>query len=77
MASIPEQVKSLIEKAEVYDPVLAAADPAIMTSRTIPYEELTDIDLEDMYQYNYPQNVPWLIQIRKDFIERKHPEELY
>ena len=77
MASIPDQVKSLIEKAEVFDPALDKADPSIVACRVIPYEKLTDIDLEGMYQYNYPQNVPWLIQIRKDFIERKHPEELY
>ncbi len=75
MSSISDQIKSLIEKANVYDPVLGEADPSVITCKVIPYEELTDSDLEDLYQYNYPQNVPWLIQIRRDFIERKHPEE--
>jgi len=69
-------VDEVIAKAMVFDPALENADPAILTHRQIPYSELSDEDLEDMYQYKYPQNVKWLIEIRKDFIEKHHPEEL-
>lgn len=69
-------VDEVIAKAMVFDPALENADPAIVSSRVIPFAELKNEDLEDMYQYNYPQNVQWLISIRKDFIEKYHPEEL-
>ena len=69
-------VQDVIDKAMVFDPALENADPAIVTHRQIPFNELSDKDLEDMYQYEYPQNVKWLIEIRKDFIEKHHPEEL-
>lgn len=69
-------VQDVIDKAMVFDPALENADPAIVTSKVIPFAELNDIDLEDMYQYQYPKNVKWLIEIRKDFIEKHHPEEL-
>lgn len=69
-------VQDLIDKAMVFDPALENADPAIVTSKVIPFAELKDTDLEDMYQYEYPKNVKWLIEIRRDFIEKHHPEEL-
>ena len=69
-------VQDVIDKAMVFDPALENADPAIMAHRQIPFNELSDSDLENMYQYKYPQNVKWLIEIRRDFIEKNHPEEL-
>ena len=69
-------VQDVIDKAMVFDPALENADPSIVTSKLIPFCELNDEDLEDMYQYEYPKNVKWLIEIRRDFIERLHPEEL-
>jgi hypothetical protein len=69
-------VQDVIDKAIVFDPALENADPAIIAHRVIPFAELKDSDLEDIYQYEYPKNVEWLIKIRKDFIEKHHPEEL-
>ena len=69
-------VQDVIDKAMVFDPALENADPAIVACKTIPFAELKDDDLEDMYQYEYPKNVKWLIEIRRDFIEKYHPEEL-
>lgn len=69
-------VQDLIDKAMMFDPVLENTDSSIITSRVIPYADLKDSELEDMYQYEYPNNVKWLIEIRRDFIEKYHPEEL-
>ena len=69
-------VQDVIDKAMVFDPALENADPAIISHRQVDFCDLTDDDLECMYQFEYPNNVKWLIQIRKDFIEKHHPEEL-
>lgn len=69
-------VQDVIDKAMVFDPALENADPAIVACKTIPFSDLSDSDLEDMYRYEYPKNVKWLIEIRRDFIEKHHPEEL-
>lgn len=47
----------------------------ILSHKVIPYNELDDETLEDMFQYN-KDNIEWLIKIRPDFIQRCHPEIL-
>lgn len=74
--SIDQKVQEVINKGMTYDPLLSEADPAIIASWEVSINKLSDKDLEDMYKFNYPKNVEWLIEVRKDFIERCHPEEL-
>ena len=69
-------VDDLLKKAMVFDPALENADPAIIFHREVAYADLTDTDLEDMYTYQYPMNVQWLIKIRPDWIKKYHPEHL-
>lgn len=76
MKSVSEQVNEVIQKGMVYDPLLAEADPSIIASRNIEFSDLTTIDLKEIYNYNYPQNVKWLIDVRPDFIQQYYPHEL-
>jgi hypothetical protein len=76
MKSVSEQVNEVIQKGMVYDPLLAEADPSIIASRNIAFSDLTVIDLKEIYNYNYPQNVKWLIDVRPDFIQQYYPHEL-
>ena len=69
-------VDALIQKSMTFDPVLENADPSIITYKEVPFAELSDEDLEDMFQYKNPENVEWIKKIRLDFIQRKHPEVL-
>ena len=76
MKSITQQVNDVIQKGMTYDPLLAEADPSIISYRTIPFSELSFTDLKELYEYNYPQNVKWLIEVRPDFIKQYYPHEL-
>lgn len=66
----------LFKKGMVYDPILAEADPSIISCRKIAYSDLSTQDLKDIYEYKYPQNVKRLIEIRPDFIKQYYPHEL-
>lgn len=69
-------VDDVLKKAMVFDPVLENADPAIIAHKVIPFNELPDEVLEDIYLYQYPNNVQWLIRFRPDWIKKYHPEDL-
>lgn len=47
----------------------------ILSHKVIPYKDLTDEDLEDIFKYD-KNNVEWLMKNRPDFIQRCHPEIL-